>query len=85
MSNRSQPSNAVAVENSAVAEREAAPYLGMTTSWLRKGRRDGTGPPYIRIGRSVRYILRDLDSYRERRRVEPKPKARASEATEGSR
>jgi predicted DNA-binding transcriptional regulator AlpA len=77
MSHRNQPSNAVTVEDSAVAEREAAPYLGMTTSWLRKGRRDGTGPPYIRIGRTVRYIIRDLDSYRERHRVEPKPTARA--------
>jgi predicted DNA-binding transcriptional regulator AlpA len=72
MAQRDERSNPVAVEDSAVAEREAAPYLGMTPSWLRKGRRDGTGPPYIRIGRTVRYIIRDLDSYREQHRVEPK-------------
>ena len=52
-------------------EREAAEYLGMSTSFLRKdrmhGKRDGytPGPRWIRIGRSVRYLKEDLDAWLE--------------------
>jgi predicted DNA-binding transcriptional regulator AlpA len=35
--------------------KEAARRLKVSTSWLAKARMRGDGPPYIRIGRSIRY------------------------------
>jgi Helix-turn-helix domain len=34
---------------------EAAQYLRLSLSWLAKARMTEEGPPYIRIGRCVRY------------------------------
>ena len=56
-------------------EHEAATYIHMSTSYLRKQRWKGTqpdrasGPPYIRIGRSIRYRRQDLDDWMERNRA----------------
>jgi excisionase family DNA binding protein len=35
--------------------KEAAQLLRVSASWLAKARMRGDGPPYIRVGRSVRY------------------------------
>jgi predicted DNA-binding transcriptional regulator AlpA len=35
--------------------KEAAKILKVSLSWLAKARMRGDGPPYIRIGRSIRY------------------------------
>ena len=35
--------------------KEAANRLGLSSSWLAKARMRGDGPPYIRIGRAIRY------------------------------
>jgi predicted DNA-binding transcriptional regulator AlpA len=35
--------------------RDAAVRLKVSLSWLAKARMRGDGPPYIRIGRSIRY------------------------------
>jgi predicted DNA-binding transcriptional regulator AlpA len=35
--------------------RDAAQILNVSTSWLAKARMRGDGPPFIRVGRSVRY------------------------------
>ena len=35
--------------------KEAAKLLKVSTSWLAKARMSGDGPPYIRVGRSIRY------------------------------
>ncbi|MBX9778233.1 MAG: helix-turn-helix domain-containing protein [Xanthobacteraceae bacterium] len=35
--------------------KEASKLLKVSTSWLAKARMTGDGPPYIRIGRSIRY------------------------------
>ena len=35
--------------------KEAARLLKFSLSWLAKARMRGDGPPYIRIGRSIRY------------------------------
>ena len=54
-----------------VKEREAAEFLGLSCGFLRASRLRnprGAGPPYIRVGRAVRYDLRDLEDWvRERR------------------
>lgn len=48
-------------------EIETAAYLGMSRSYLRQSRMDGNrenrtpAPPFIRIGRSIRYLKEDLD------------------------
>jgi excisionase family DNA binding protein len=38
-----------------LSPKEAAKLLKVSTSWLAKARMSGDGPPYIRIGRSIRY------------------------------
>jgi len=35
--------------------KEAASRLKVSLSWLAKARMRGDGPPYVRIGRSIRY------------------------------
>jgi predicted DNA-binding transcriptional regulator AlpA len=35
--------------------REAADLLRVSISWLAKARMRGNGPPYVKLGRSVRY------------------------------
>ena len=35
--------------------KEASYILRVSTSWLAKSRMDGEGPPFIKVGRSVRY------------------------------
>jgi predicted DNA-binding transcriptional regulator AlpA len=35
--------------------REAASFLRVSESWLAKARMQGDGPPYVKVGRSVRY------------------------------
>jgi len=58
-----------------VSEREAAKYIGFSVSYLRQSRMNGNlrgrtpAPPYIRIGRSVRYDIADLDNWIDERRV----------------
>jgi len=43
--------------------REAANYLGLSTSWLAKLRLTGEGPPFLKLGRQVRYWRADLDAW----------------------
>jgi predicted DNA-binding transcriptional regulator AlpA len=35
--------------------RDAANLLRLSSSWLAKSRMRGDGPPYIKLGRSIRY------------------------------
>jgi predicted DNA-binding transcriptional regulator AlpA len=35
--------------------RESAEFLRVSDSWLAKARMRGDGPPYVKIGRSIRY------------------------------
>jgi len=46
-----------------LTEKEAARYLTRSVSSLRRGRRDGAGPKFLRIGRSIRYQRSQLDAY----------------------
>jgi len=55
----------------ALTELQAAQYLSMSRSFLRQGRMNGDRenrtptPPYLKIGRSVRYLKEDLDTWLE--------------------
>ena len=51
----------------ALTEQETAEYIGMSRSFLRQSRMEGNrenrtpAPPFIKIGRAVRYLREDLD------------------------
>jgi predicted DNA-binding transcriptional regulator AlpA len=59
-----------------VTESEAAHYVGMSQSYLRQSRMDGDrenrtpGPRFLKIGRSVRYLVDDLDAWLEQFRLD---------------
>lgn len=54
-----------------LSERDAAKYLGLSQAWFRAGRMRGRGPAYVRTGRTVRYLARDLDLWIQAHRVVP--------------
>jgi predicted DNA-binding transcriptional regulator AlpA len=53
----------------ALTEIETAEYIGMSRSFLRQSRMEGSrdnrtpAPKFIKIGRSVRYLIEDLDNW----------------------
>jgi predicted DNA-binding transcriptional regulator AlpA len=53
-----------------LTEAETSHYIAMSRPWLRLRRMRGEGPPYIKIGRAVRYDIRDLDDWLNKHRVE---------------
>lgn len=60
----------------AVSEGEAARYLGVSQSSLRKGRMAGrrsaqmSSPPFVKMGRRVVYLIEDLDRWLQIQRNE---------------
>lgn len=46
-----------------VDEHEAADILGLSARTLREWRRSGTGPRFVKLGRSVRYEPAELDAF----------------------
>ena len=52
-----------------LSEIETAEYIGRSRSFLRQSRMEGNranrtpAPPFVKIGRSVRYIKDDLDNW----------------------
>jgi|WetSurMetagenome_2_1015567.scaffolds.fasta_scaffold346352_2 hypothetical protein len=44
-------------------ERDAAMYTGMSAFYLRSARCKGKGPAFLRLGRSIRYRVSDLDEW----------------------
>ncbi len=48
----------------------AARHLGLAVSTLEKMRVYGNSPPYVKLGRSVRYRVCDLEEYLAKRVVE---------------
>jgi len=59
----------------AMSEPQAACYINMSRSFLRQDRMNGTrtnrtdGPPFVKIGRRIRYLKDDLDAWLEENRV----------------
>ena len=60
-----------------VTEADAAEYIGMSASFLRQSRYAGDrethtpGPKFLKIGRTVRYLIDDLDEWLETHRLSP--------------
>ncbi|MGF1868191.1 helix-turn-helix domain-containing protein [Enterovibrio norvegicus] len=58
----------------AYTEQETSAYIGMSRSFLRQSRMEGhrenrtEAPPFIKIGRAVRYLKEDLDNWLNRHR-----------------
>ena len=56
-------------------EREASLYIGMSPSFLRQDRMNGSretrtpGPRWIRVGRRILYLREDLDQWLDEHRV----------------
>lgn len=59
------------LKTKAIRERDAARYLGLSTSFLRAARigRGSPGPAYVRAGRAIVYVVADLDAWLEQHRV----------------
>jgi hypothetical protein len=54
-----------------LTESEAAEYLRLSVSFLRAARLKDprtSGPPIVRMGRAVRYLVTDLDTWLQSRR-----------------
>jgi predicted DNA-binding transcriptional regulator AlpA len=47
--------------------KEAALFYGVSLSWLAKRRMCGDGPPFVKVGRSVRYTEAGLIQYAKSR------------------
>ncbi len=58
-----------------LTEKEAAEYICMSRSFLRKDRMDGIrasrtpGPQFVKLGRSIRYLKEDLDAWLSKNRI----------------
>jgi predicted site-specific integrase-resolvase len=46
-----------------LTETEAARRLGLKVATLRAWRHRGVGPPFVRLGRAIRYLSGDLERY----------------------
>ena len=42
---------------------ETAAFLRVSLSWLAKARMRGDGPPYVKIGRAIRYLESALQQW----------------------
>lgn len=54
-----------------MTEQEAAKRLCLSTKTLQKNRWLGKGPKYLKLGKSVRYDLSDIEEYLALCRVTP--------------
>lgn len=55
----------------AINEIEVAQTLNLSVQTLRNWRNQRKGPPYLKIGRSVRYSVEDLAKYIESKKIVP--------------
>lgn len=51
------------LQDNVINEKEAATYLGLAVQTLRNRRFTRQPPPYLKLGKSVRYQIQDLDEY----------------------
>lgn len=54
-----------------VNENVVAKILGVSVQTLRNNRHNRKGIPYVKLGRSVRYFLKDVHDYALQRRIAP--------------
>lgn len=80
MRNTKEPLPSSLIEPFLLKEHAVAQYLTVSVAKIRVMRRTGEGPPFIRIGKSIRYTIASLQDYilslskaPKLVRVEPKP------------
>jgi len=56
-------------------QEEVGRLLGLSPQTLANHRSRGVGIPFVRLGRSVRYLERDVKEYLEKNRVSTSPNA----------
>ena len=61
--------------NTAINENKASELMDRAVQTLRNDRHLRKGPPYIKMGRSVRYIVGDLLDYMKAHRIDPEKAA----------
>jgi predicted DNA-binding transcriptional regulator AlpA len=54
-----------------IDDQECAEIGGFKTQTLRNWRHKGIGPPYVKIGRSVRYDRAEFIAFLEKRKITP--------------
>jgi predicted DNA-binding transcriptional regulator AlpA len=50
-----------------LTEKKTSDRIAVSKSALRKWRREGLGPPYVKLGRMIRYPLRELEKWMNKR------------------
>lgn len=63
------PPNGILAASQVVDERQAAAYLSLSVKTLQARRAAHRAPPFLKIGRSVRYRLQDLDDFLSAHRI----------------
>lgn len=62
---------AVVRDDELLTTQEAAALTKMSVAWFQRARWERKGPPYFRIGRSIRYLHSDLTAWWSQERVDP--------------
>lgn len=60
----------VGTDRAALPTPDAARYIGLASSTLKKWRCTGDGPSYVRLGTRVVYLVADLDDWLYAHRIE---------------
>ena len=55
----------------ALDEKMASKILGVAVQTLRNWRHQRRGPVYVKMGRSVRYQMDDLENYIQKQKIDP--------------
>ena len=63
------------IQEQLVTETEAAQITGRAVQTMRNDRHRSRGLPYIKIGRSVRYSLQDINAFIQKKRIDPEARA----------
>ncbi len=61
----------VSAPDRALREQEIAEWLGLSIATLRAWRRRGQGPRFVKFGRSVRYMVGDVEQFVRASAVDP--------------
>ena len=54
-----------------VTENELSNITGIAVQTLRNWRHERRGFPYVKVGRSIRYELDEIDEYMQERKIKP--------------
>lgn len=46
-----------------ISQKELCEYLGKSEAWAERARLEGSGPPFCRLGRSIRYLVSDVEDW----------------------